>query len=351
MKIDFESVKNGIDLLAYCQQYTELKKVASSGGGEYAGACPVCGGRDRFHVQPVMKRWLCHYCTNSVWKDVINLEKELKQCDTVTSVVNLVGTGGLQPGAHIRQPDRRQVYAPPTTEWQTKANQIIQFCELELWKEAGAKAKQWLNKRGITDASIKRWRLGWSEGGNIFGAYLEHGITIPCMVGDMIWYLKVRTNGSVPGRKYVYLKDSKPKAIYGAKIMSDQVLLVEGEFDCILANQEIGDVIPAITFGAATYIPDMEVWQKYFDGVTVLLAYDKDKAGEGGADMVVKALGECVKLAPLPEGKWKDVTDFYQAGGDLWAWIKQYLDFYDAMPSSISEWAASVGANLTGETK
>ena len=35
------------------------------------GPCPVCGGRDRFRVQPGAGRWLCRQCTGGKWRDVI----------------------------------------------------------------------------------------------------------------------------------------------------------------------------------------------------------------------------------------------------------------------------------------
>ncbi len=35
-----------MNILSLCQADTELKKVAATRGGEYAGGCPWCGGRD-----------------------------------------------------------------------------------------------------------------------------------------------------------------------------------------------------------------------------------------------------------------------------------------------------------------
>jgi len=61
---------------------------------------------------------------------------------------------------------------------------------------------------------------------------------------------------------------------------------------------------------------------------TILAAYDGDPAGDKGmADLVL--MSERVNLAPLPEGDWKDVNDFFLAGGDLWGgWILLYLAAY-----------------------
>ena len=41
-----------IDLLAIVQRDVVLKRAASTNGGEWAGPCPFCGGRDRFRVWP-----------------------------------------------------------------------------------------------------------------------------------------------------------------------------------------------------------------------------------------------------------------------------------------------------------
>ena len=57
--IDTGAIKQRADLLGLIGADTRLKKVASTGGGGYAGACPFCGGRDRFRVQPEQGRWWC----------------------------------------------------------------------------------------------------------------------------------------------------------------------------------------------------------------------------------------------------------------------------------------------------
>src|SRR5262249_25466914 len=52
----------------------ELKRVSSSGGGEYAGPCPFCGGTDRFRCWPTKGRAWCRQCG---WKgDAIQLLRD-----------------------------------------------------------------------------------------------------------------------------------------------------------------------------------------------------------------------------------------------------------------------------------
>lgn len=51
-----------------------MKKVSSLRGGEYHGACPFCGGTDRFAVWPSEGKWSCRQCVGSEMtpKDVID---------------------------------------------------------------------------------------------------------------------------------------------------------------------------------------------------------------------------------------------------------------------------------------
>ena len=55
-----------IDLLALIGRDTQLRRVASTHGGELAGPCPLCHtggsrttGTDRYHVWPRQGRWAC----------------------------------------------------------------------------------------------------------------------------------------------------------------------------------------------------------------------------------------------------------------------------------------------------
>lgn len=49
-------------LLELVERDTPLKRTATTGGGEYTGPCPWCGGRDRFHVWPEKGNFWCRGC-------------------------------------------------------------------------------------------------------------------------------------------------------------------------------------------------------------------------------------------------------------------------------------------------
>jgi DNA primase len=85
-----------------------------------------------------------------------------------------------------------------------------------------------------------------------------------------------------------------------------------------------------VTFGAAGNLPDLATWGAYLLPVArFLLAYDADEAGENGASKVMDLMGQRAELALLPDGQHKDITDFHQADGDLWAWISEYLPTWE----------------------
>ncbi len=95
-----------------------------------------------------------------------------------------------------------------------------------------------------------------------------------------------------------------------------------------MRNQEFGDIMPTVTFGAATNTPDLATFGHFLIPLHAILAcYDSDEAGERGIENLVNLAGYRVKLALLPE-KWKDLTDFYLGGGDLVDWILDYQIFY-----------------------
>lgn len=61
------------------QDIDNLKLVASTEGGEWHGACPACGGNDRFRVQPnrgPTGKFACRVC--GIWGDGIDYLKKFK---------------------------------------------------------------------------------------------------------------------------------------------------------------------------------------------------------------------------------------------------------------------------------
>jgi len=60
MGYDVAAIKAACQVVDMVQRNTTLHRVASTRGGEWAGPCPRCGGRDRFHATGTW--WFCRKC-------------------------------------------------------------------------------------------------------------------------------------------------------------------------------------------------------------------------------------------------------------------------------------------------
>lgn len=333
--IDFEGLKKEIRIM---DLVGGLKKVAATGGGEYAGACPFCGGTDRFRVQPAANIWLCRHCTGGAWRDIVDfiaLRDNVSLAESAKSI-----SGGSLPSLPVSRETENKPkyypYNPPDQDWQAAAREAIAICEGNLYSDQGAKAREYLYKRGLTDNTIKAFRLGYSQGVEIAGLWISHGITIPAIINGTVWYIKIRTNK--PDPKYLLVKGSKPAALYNGDnlIGKPYSLIVEGEFNAMIAwqaTQDINDICGIGSMGAAGNRPDLVKWGPYFIGRELIFAlYDHDKAGDSGAVMLYETLGDRVKFTAIPEGVG-DLNDWHLKGGDLLHLLASEINFYKQEPT------------------
>jgi hypothetical protein len=341
-RIDMKLINQQVDLLALAGNHTELRRKANSGGGEYAGPCPFCGGKDRFRVQPNMHRWLCRYCTNGKWQDVIAFAQRLWPGDDFPQVLERLG-GKRTPATPDKgkmqayTPGTPPIYTAPDDTWQTRVMGLIGQYEQALWSQDGKQALDYLRSRGIRDDTIRHFRLGYRA--------FPRGISIPGIVNGQLWYLKFRQSNPKHA-KYICETGSKPAALFNA----DEILpgycglAVEGEFDTMLAWQEFGEFLPAFTTGSTTNHLDLATWGRYLlrPNYTLILP-DNDMAGEVMARVISSASKNPIMVA-LPDSRCKDLTDYYLAGGNLSEWAMGILREYDPVPDSWDEFARSIGA-------
>jgi DNA primase len=322
--IDIAQIHQMTDLLTLIGHDTTLKRVASTKGGEYAGPCPFCGGHDRFRVWPSSDRpgWWCRQCERNgdaiayvMQRDALDFRAACERLG-----VSMPGKPRPRPAVH---PDSN---GAPSGTWQGRGRDFVAYCQGRLWGGAGAKALAWLQGRGLHAETIHYFGLGYNpariddepqrwglEGGK--KVWLPRGVVIPCEVAGVLWYVKIRRPEG--GRwKYVQARGSRT-ALFGADDLGNEnrlLLLCEGEFDAMLAKQEVGDLVDvAALCGASKGIPAR--WLPYLiPHPRVLVAYDGDDAGREGAKKLAAQSKRIVKI-DLADGG--DLTDFYTSGGDL----------------------------------
>src|SRR5690606_33879223 len=112
--------------------------------------------------------------------------------------------------------------------------------------------------------------------------------------------------------------------LYGADGLADRdvALFCEGEFDALLARQEAGNLLTPATLSSAPAILSLRWYAELTHCHTILVAYDRDAAGEKGANRLL-SLSPRFRPIEIPVGK--DITEFHLNGGDIYAWIADEL--------------------------
>ena len=315
---------------------TPLRRVATTNGGEYAGACPFCGGKDRFRAWPQTGRWWCRQCDRK--GDAIDLLRErdgltYRQALEALHAAPHLGAPPARSATPKRAPIARTAEAPPD-DWQTRAAMICAECTAALWSAGGAKARAYLAERGLTDDTLRAWQIGYNgKEREIAGLYVPHGIVIPCLVDGKPWYLKVRRPvPPLPPPKYQQVKGGRP-ALFGADHLTGKavVVLCEGEFDALLVWQEAGDLVDVAALGSASTRPTPAHLIPLLGALHWLLAADCDDAGERTAEVWGEYSARVMRVRPL---QGNDLTDFWRAGGNLRAWITDCLERLGRRPAA-----------------
>ena len=343
-----------------------LKKVSDTNGGEYCGACPFCGGRDRFRVWPYHNggRYWCRRCDKAGDSiQYLRVRRGLSYLDACQLMGTSIGPCG--PARSRRKSS--QAWIPkdstaPVAEWQAGINNLIEVFPDFLWSRQGDKIRAWLHDRGLNDATIKvaglglntlnryRDRESWglstelNENGRHKKIKISAGLVIPYIVGGNVQRLRVRAMEPNADPKYTIVTGSStaPMILFPFDRAHAQacIVVVESDLDAILLNQEAGDLVSVISIGSAAGRPDTLTHTLLMQAETILLALDADEAGAKASwQFWIPTYGEKVKRWPVPVGK--DPGEAWQQGFDLRLWIQAGL-----APESV---VAATSTHETGE--
>lgn len=345
-------------LLDLCQKYgVELKKVATTRGGEWQGPCPGCGGDDRFHVHPEVGKdrefpgtYWCRQCG--------------KKGDTIQFLIDFEGLTFVEACARLGKPldsyyNRRppkqagpgpcfqpRQYEAPAEIWQAKALKLVQWSYEKLYEN-----EDWLNYltgRGISETSVDRFYLGYNpgddhgrdlfrsregwglsvieseKGGRPRALWLPKGWVVPWF-GRNGTVARIRIRRPKPvefGPAYYLVPGSSMETmIIRAFKPSGIFLVVESELDAFMVSEKAGDLVHVVATGSSSARPDEKSYQELAGGL-VLNALDFDQAGAREVEWW-KANFKAVKRWPVPKGK--DPGEAYQAGVDIRQWVLEGL--------------------------
>ena len=275
-------------------------------------------------------RWFCYSCRKG--GDAISWLRNLQGL-SFKDACEYLGASTFQNSSHTFQPAKTENPRHQPDDLQDAWTEIISKCEEILWQPVGQKALEYLNNRGLRDSTLKSpfFRIGYSPGIRVAGIWVDRGIVIPCFTTtdelaiEYISYLKIRRPDGKPKYKKLPGNGANLSGWFGAEwgLGADILFLTEGEFDAMLLHQEAGDLVGVCTLGGASERLNFARFGKYLLAAKhIIAAYDSDDAGKNGAG-AWRTLSARVNCTQVPVGK--DITEFWQAGGNLADWVMEVL--------------------------
>lgn len=201
----------------------------------------------------------------------------------------------------------RQSSRPQSAVSSKFSYELVNKCHSEMPQ----RIREYLNARGIADALINQYKLGW---GQFYGRYW---ITIPIKNQDGEYmFFKLRQDPEVGSDKMTYPSGRKAQ-IYDWETLTsplEKIVICEGEMDRLLLLSK-GISAVTSTHGANTF---KEEWAESLKSIEkIYICFDKDEAGKKGAESLMKKLFDAgarqVYLITLPEelGSGGDITDYF----------------------------------------
>ena len=311
MDSQIEEIKNRLNIVDVISGYVKLTKT----GINYRGVCPFHSEKGpSFFVSPTRQMWHCFGC--GVGGSIFDFIMKIDGVEFGDALRILAEKAGVEL--------KRQ-----NPQLATEKNRLYEICELGCSffekqlesSEWGKKAKDYLLKRGITEESIKKWRLGYSpdtwqglsdylvgkgfsrqeivkaglavhsdKGGNPYDRFRGRIIfpifdvnSHPIGFGARIF----KEADKKETAKYIntsqtplYDKSSVLYGINNAKMAirkNNQCVLTEGYTDAIMCHQAGFENTVAVS-GTALTANHLNILKRYTDNL--LLSFDMDVAGD-----------------------------------------------------------------------
>ena len=342
-----EQIKDANDIVSVVSEHVTLKKK----GKNYWGCCPFHNEKTpSFSVAPDKGFYYCFGCHASG-----NAIKFLMELEGITFVEALER---LANRANIPLPEAK--LSPQVRAREERRKKLYEACDLAanffhncLLKTSYGKAGlEYLKKRGLTDETIEKFRLGFAPDGwdRLYKAFRERGIEESILLelnlirkndkGQAYDFFRNRVmfpimdgKGRVVGFGGRVMDDSTPKYLNSpegkifekGKILfafdkayksireEKQAILVEGYMDVISAhNKGVTNVVASL--GTAYTKDHGHILMRQAD--EIILAYDMDGAGRQAAARAIELLQNTdfkVRVLAMPDGK--DPDDYVRNHG------------------------------------
>ncbi len=374
-----DDIKERVDIVAVVGDYLPLQKA----GRNFKASCPFHTERTpSFYVFPERQTWRC-FGACAAGGDVVTFVQRRENLDFVQTLRLLAQR------ANIPFPERPPPQSRGTTDPLLHANQVAaEFYHQSLSRPAGQEALAYLLHRGLDQATIQRFQLGYSPGGEALRQHLA-SLDVSATVAQEAGLLRLTDDnrlvdlfhrrimfpihdaqGRTTGFGGRVLGDGQPKylntpqtplfdkgrTLYALHLAAPAIrqggtgVIVEGYMDAIAAHQHgFTNVVAAM----GTSLTAAQAERLRGLGHTFILALDADAAGqtatlrslEGtwrvlerhaaftsrtGVTLFQRTQGPELKILPLPPGQ--DPDQVIQAQPQTWERLVQqaapWWEFY-----------------------
>ncbi len=355
-----DDIKARLNIVDLVGDYVQLQKT----GVNYKARCPFHNEKTpSFTVSEEKQIWHCFGCGKG--GDAFGFLMEIEGLEFKEALKNLAERVGVELP--------RYNYNPQVKQTKDKTLEILElatkFYEKQLWEGAGKnKILNYLRERGLTDETIKEFRIGYAPDGwrNIMEFLTEreytiddilktgllvkkstpqmadsnHPITkadcydrfrnriifpITDIMGKPIGYTaRVAPGDDESQAKYVNTPETavyhKSKILYGidkAKMsikQTDEVLLVEGNMD-VIASWQAGIKNVVAVSGTALTEEQLNILKRYTDNLKMF--FDMDEAGQKAAQKsAMTAWQKDFNIKIVATAKGKDASDMVRENKD-----------------------------------
>lgn len=336
-----DRVRQASDIVAVIGEYVRLEKR----GKDFWGLCPFHSEKSpSFHVVPDRQFFYCFGCqvSGSVF-DFIQRRENV----SFPQAVELLAKRARIPIPKVERTPEEEAAFREREQLYGALDLAARYFEHTLHEPAGQVAREYLERRGLSPDTQRRFRLGYAapgwdgllrslrrtyseavlfkvgllsrrEGGEGFYDRFRDRVMFPiCDVrGRVIGFGGRTMSGEKDVAKYLNSPESplfnKRRTLYGLHLAreairsNDQAIIVEGYMDAISAHQAgVTNVVASL--GTALTAEQARGLREQCS--QVVIAYDADTAGQAatlrGLDLLVAA-GCDVKVLRLPQGKDPD---------------------------------------------
>jgi DNA primase len=378
-KID--DVRERTNIVEVVKRYVELKR---AGTGSWKGLCPFHSEKTpSFHVNETRHYFHCFGCQEK--GDVIGFLEKVEHRSFMEVLQDLADAAGVELEAKPLSPAERLARREAESERERMFRVLettAQFFQEQYAAPAGAAARAYVDKRGISAATVERFRVGYAPS-NGLSAFLA-GKKIPASDLERLGLVGVNERGrydffrdrvmlpvidrqkrvigfggrvldpEIKDRKYVNSPDSplfhKKESLYGLHAAMDGIrkrdvaILVEGNFD-VMSLHEAGIEEAVAPMGTALTAEQIAILGRL--AKTVVVVFDGDAAGQRAASKIIPMFVEADvdgRLARMPTGI--DPDDFVRQNG-----ADAFRRLVDGARSMIDQFIQNAAAEPTIEGK